>query len=68
MLVYYSIGNYISAQSEKSCVKGGVAQFTIGLTPDGYQLTEYMLQPLAITWHEGGKYTVECLIEKGNNE
>lgn len=68
MLVYYSIGNYISAQPEKHCVKGGMAKFTIGLTEKGYQLTEYALQPLAITWHEGGKYTVECLMEKGNDK
>lgn len=63
MLVYYSIGNYISAQSEKSCVKGGMAQFTVSLTPDGYKVTEYALQPLAITWQEGGKYTVDILSE-----
>lgn len=59
MLVYYSIGNYISAQPEKSCVKGGIAQFTISLTPQGYQLAAYDLQPLEITWHQGGKYTAE---------
>lgn len=54
MLVYYSIGNYISAQAEKSCVKGGVAEFTVSLTADGYRVTEYGLRPLAITW-EGKK-------------
>ncbi|MDE6911998.1 MAG: CapA family protein, partial [Lachnospiraceae bacterium] len=59
MLVYYSIGNYISAQPEKSCVKGGIAQFTISLTPQGYQLAAYDLQPLEIVWHQGGKYTAE---------
>lgn len=68
MLVYYSIGNYISAQPEKECVKGGAAQFTIELTPTGYQLTAYALQPLVITWHKGGKYTVQCLIEKENEK
>lgn len=56
MLVYYSIGNFISAQPEKSCVKGGIAQFTISLTGEGYQITEYGLQPLVIRWHGGGKY------------
>ena len=59
MLIYYSVGNYISAQPEKSCVKGGVAEFTIALTSKGYQITEYGLQPLTITWHQGGKYVVE---------
>ena len=58
MLVYYSLGNYISAQPEKSCVKGGMAEFTVSLTPTGYQITEYGLQPLTIVWQQGGKYTV----------
>lgn len=57
MLIYYSLGNYISAQSEKVCSKGGMAQFTIGLTQEGYQITEYDLQPLEIWWHNG-RYTV----------
>lgn len=63
MLVYYSIGNYISAQAEQSCIKGGMAQFTVSLTPDGYKITEYTLQPLVITRQEGGKYTVDFLTE-----
>ena len=56
MLVYYSIGNFISAQPEKRCVKGGMAEFTVSLTPQGYQVTEYRLTPLAIEWSQGGKY------------
>ena len=59
MLVYYSVGNYISAQPEQSCVKGGMAEFTVSLTADGYAITEYNLRPLAITWQEGGKCTVD---------
>lgn len=58
MLVYYSIGNYISAQPDKTCVKGGMARFTVSLTPDGYKITEYTLQPLVITRQEDGKYAV----------
>lgn len=58
MLIYYSLGNFISAQPEKSCVKGGMANFTVELTPAGYEITEYKLQPLAITWQEGRSYTV----------
>ena len=58
MLIYYSLGNYISAQSEKICTKGGMAKFKIGLTQDGYRITEYGLHPLVIEWHNGGKYTV----------
>lgn len=63
MLIYYSIGNYISAQPEKSCVKGGMASFTVMLTQSGYAVTEYELQPLSITWQEGGSYTVSLLTE-----
>lgn len=63
MLIFYSIGNFISAQSEKTCVKGGMAEFTISLTQEGYQVTEYDLTPLAITWQEGGKYTVDVYEE-----
>lgn len=56
MLIYYSIGNFLSAQPEKSCVKGGMAEFTVSLTENGYQVTEYDLTPLQIDWHEGGRY------------
>lgn len=56
MLVYYSVGNFISAQPEKRCIRGGMAQFTVSLTPDGYRITAYGLQPLAIEWHQGGRY------------
>lgn len=59
MLLYYSIGNFISAQSERSCIKGGMATFTVSLTPDGCALTQYSLTPLTIAWQEGGKYEVE---------
>ncbi len=59
MLIYYSIGNYISAQQEKVCTKGGMATFTVSLTSDGYAVTYYGLQPLRIISHGGGKYTAE---------
>lgn len=58
MLVYYSLGNFISAQPEKSCVKGGMATFVVSLTSEGYQVTDYDLKPLVITW-ENGRYVVE---------
>lgn len=65
MLVYYSIGNFISSQSEKSCVKGGMASFTVSLTPDGYKITEYALSPLCITWQKGGKFSTSfCTAEE----
>lgn len=67
MLVYYSVGNYISAQREQSCAKGGMAQFTVSLTPEGYRITEYSLQPLIITREEGGKYTVSFPPDSNEN-
>lgn len=59
MLIFYSLGNFISAQPEKSCVKGGMATFTVSLTSTGYRITEYDLKPLEITWQRCGKYTVK---------
>ncbi len=61
MLVYYSIGNYISAQAEKSCVRGGMAEFTVALTAEGYRIREYGLRPLVITWQ--GK---KCMVDPGS--
>lgn len=58
MLIYYSLGNYISAQSEKECSRGGMAEFTVSLTPAGYEITEYDLHSIVIRWHNGGRYTV----------
>ena len=58
MLVFYSLGNFISAQSEPVSQKGGMAEFTVSPSADGYKITEYTLTPLTITWHKGGKYTV----------
>lgn len=59
MLVYYSIGNFVSAQPEKSCTRGGMARFTISLGRDGYGISEYDLHPLTISWEKGGKYVTE---------
>lgn len=59
MLVYYSIGNFISAQTEETCVKGGMAEFTVSLTDKGYRVTEYALRPLVITRKGSGRYTVD---------
>lgn len=57
MLVYYSLGNFVSAQPEKSCEKGGMASFTVCPGSDGYEITAYDLTPLRIIWQEGGGYT-----------
>lgn len=57
MLVYYSIGNFVSAQPERSCVKGGMAYFTMAPETEGMTVTDYGLSPLTIKWREGGGYT-----------
>jgi hypothetical protein len=56
MLVYYSIGNFVSAQPEKACVRGGMAYFTMVPGEEGQVVTEYGLSPLTIKWQEGGGY------------
>ncbi len=35
MLVYYSLGNLVSAQEPEECKTGGLAKFTLVKTPDG---------------------------------
>lgn len=57
MLVYYSIGNFVSAQPEKSCEKGGMAEFTVVPGKNGYEIAAYNLRPLTILWQTGGGYT-----------
>lgn len=59
MLIYYSIGNFVSAQPEKTAEKGGMASFRISLTPFGYEVTEYGFKRLVIQWKEDGKYVAE---------
>jgi poly-gamma-glutamate capsule biosynthesis protein CapA/YwtB (metallophosphatase superfamily) len=59
MLVYYSIGNYVSAQASESAVKGGIARFTISATDQGFMITDYTLTPLTIKSYGGGKFVPE---------
>ncbi len=60
MLVYYSLGNFMSAQNETSCIKGGVAEFIVSRTPTGCKVTACALRPLMITRQEDGRYTTHC--------
>lgn len=62
MLLFYSIGNFISAQSQRNCVRGGMASFTVALTPEGSRITRYSLQPLEIQWLQGGKYQTDYAV------
>lgn len=57
MLIYYSIGNFISAQSQNECSKGGIAAFTVGHTTGGIKILEYNLIPLNIKWNSDSTFT-----------
>lgn len=62
MLVYYSLGNFISAQDEKSCIRGGMAEFTVSRTPAGCKVSACALRPLMITRQEDGQYRTDFLL------
>ncbi|MBD5550595.1 MAG: CapA family protein [Lachnospiraceae bacterium] len=66
MLVYYSIGNFVSAQPEKSCEKGGMAEFMVVPGKNGYEIAAYNLRPLTILWQTGGGYTT--ILTEDNKE
>ena len=36
-----------------------MAEFTVSLTAEGFQVTEYSLQPLVITREEDGRYSTD---------
>lgn len=57
-LIYYSLGNYISAQSDEACKTGGLAKFDISLTMDeGVKVTAYDLEKI-YTIYNDSKYGV----------
>lgn len=62
-LVYYSLGNLISAQRRDANLIGGMAEFTMGVTMDGMEITDYDLEK-TLTVKEKGKYTVQLVGEK----
>ena len=47
MLVYYSLGNFVSNQTDVECLVGGMARFTITKTGDDCAVTAYSLDPVA---------------------
>ena len=60
MLVYYSLGNFISAQNDPARVLGGYASFTVIKDTDGVHIESYDLEPL-ITHSEPGARTTYFL-------
>lgn len=62
-LVYYSLGNYISAQYSVSCILGGMAEVRLKRDENGAAvIASYDLVPL-ITHQQGGNYTTYLLSE-----
>lgn len=55
-LVYYSLGNFISAQTEEACRHGGLAWFTVTKKNGSCSITDYGLKTL-VTENENGHYT-----------
>ncbi len=63
MLVYYSMGNFISTQDAVPRLIGGMAKFTIEKKTTGNQsqisITDYTMEPLVSHWnHNTGDYAV----------
>lgn len=65
MLVYYSLGNFVSGQNEIERILGGMATFTIKktVTQDGMTitLTDYELEPIVTHQEKEGIYTAYFL-------
>ncbi|WP_434309094.1 CapA family protein [Hominifimenecus sp. rT4P-3] len=57
MLVYYSLGNFVSAQDRSETMLGGIARFTATLTLDGVKITDYGMESL-VMHQEAGQYSV----------
>lgn len=60
MLVYYSLGNFVSAQDTPERIVGGMAQFQVAITLNGCEVVEAGLIPV-VTHQEGGSYTTYLL-------
>ena len=61
-LVYYSLGNYISAQTDPACTIGGLAYFTAMKENGKCRIADYGLKKL-VTQHENGHYFTKLLEE-----
>ncbi|MBR2532162.1 MAG: CapA family protein [Lachnospiraceae bacterium] len=55
MLVYYSLGNLVSAQNWAPASIGGLAEFTIARTPAGCRITDHKLKP--VVTHQTDTYS-----------
>lgn len=58
MLVYYSLGNFISGQFKEECLIGGIAEFTVVKDKEGsISIEDYTMEKVE-TKHSNGKYGV----------
>lgn len=55
-LVYYSLGNYISAQTDEACRRGGMAYFTLSRAGDQCAVTDWGMKTV-LTRQENGLYS-----------
>ena len=55
MLVYYSLGNFISAQSQPARMLGGLAEFTVTKDEEGVHIESYGMEPV-VTHYETGAF------------
>lgn len=55
-LVYYSLGNFISAQTQEACRQGGLAWFQVTKAEGRCAITDCGMKPL-VTQEENGRYT-----------
>ena len=61
-LVYYSLGNFMSAQYKRERVVGGMAEFSVFRTMDGYEIGDYSMEGIVTHQPKGsGRYTVYML-------
>lgn len=60
MLVYYSLGNFVSAQDTPERILGGMAQFRVSVTLNGCAVVEAGLAPV-VTHQADGVYTAYLL-------
>lgn len=59
-LVFYSLGNFISAQTDEACRRGGMAYFTVTKENGQCRVTDYGLKQL-LTEENNGHYTTRLL-------
>ena len=57
-LVYYSLGNYVSAQTEEACTRGGLAYFTVEKANGQCSIVDHGLKYLLTEQHKG-RYTTK---------